>query len=447
MFSRVLVANRGEVALRIIRACAEMGVETVAVYSEADADARYLDIADDAVCIGPPPAAESYLNIPHIISAAEITNVDAIHPGYGFLAENANFAEICEESNIIFIGPSSEVMGQMGDKAEARRLAQENKIPTVPGSEGVVENEEEALELAHEIGYPVMIKAAAGGGGRGMRIAHNDISLKNMFALAQNEANAAFDNAALYLEKYLEHPRHVEVQILADRHGNVVHLGERDCSIQRRYQKLIEETPCPGIDDSTRKKLTKAAVRLADAVNYTNAGTVEFLVDDDGEFYFMEMNTRLQVEHPITEQVTGIDLVREQLRVAMGEELGYRQKEINFDGVSIECRITAENPHDDFRSCPGQITEYVEPGGRGVRIDTHVKGGYRVPPHYDSMVAKLIVHEKNRSAALQCLRRALAEYRIEGIDTSIPFFQDIIQHGGYLDGDFDITFVQEFMEP
>ena len=424
-----------------------MGVETVAVYSEADAEARYLQVADDAVCIGPAQATESYMNIPHIISAAEITNVDAIHPGYGFLAENANFAEICEESNIAFIGPSSDVMAKMGNKARARRLAEENKVPTVPGSEGVVETEEEALELAHDMGYPVMIKAAAGGGGRGMRIAHNDISLKNMFALAQNEANAAFDNPALYVEKYLEHPRHVEVQILADHHGNVLHLGERDCSIQRRYQKLIEETPCPGIDDSTRKKLHKAAVRLADAVGYTNAGTVEFLVNADGEFYFMEMNTRLQVEHPITEQVTGIDLVREQLRVSMGQELEYRQKKINFDGVSIECRITAENPHDDFRSCPGEITTYLEPGGRGVRVDTDAHSGHRVPPYYDSMVAKLIVHEKTRSQALRCLRRALAEYRIEGIDTSIPFFQDIIQHGGYINGEFDIKFVQEFMEP
>lgn len=446
MFSRILVANRGEVALRIIRACAELGIETVAVYSQADANAKYLEIADDAVCIGPAPASESYLNIPHIISAAEITNVDAIHPGYGFLAEDPNFAEICEESNIVFIGPHSDVMRKMGNKAEARRIARENKIPTIPGSEGLVDGEEDALELAHEIGYPVMIKAAAGGGGRGMRIAHNDISLKNMFALARQEAGSSFKDSSLYIEKLVEGARHVEVQILADEHGNVIHLGERDCSIQRRYQKLIEETPSPGIDDGVRGSLTKAAVRLCKAVGYSNVGTVEFLVDGEDNFYFMEMNTRLQVEHPITEQVTGVDLVKEQIKSALGEKLSYQQKRLEWDGVSIECRINAENPADDFKTCPGRISEFVPPGGQGVRVDSHACGGYQVPPFYDSMIAKLIVHQKSRKEALSCLRRALAEFTIEGIKTTIPFYRELIQHGGYISGDFDINFVSEILE-
>ena len=446
MFSRILVANRGEIALRIIRACAELGIETVAVYSEADANAKYLEIADDAVCIGPAPAGESYLNIPHIISAAEITNVDAIHPGYGFLAENPNFAEICEESNIVFIGPHSEVMRKMGNKAEARRLAGESKIPTIPGSEGLVDEEDEALELAHDIGYPVMIKAAAGGGGRGMRIAHNDISMKNMFALARQEAEASFKDPSLYVEKMVEDARHVEVQILADEHGNVLHLGERDCSIQRRYQKLVEETPSPGIDDSTRSSLTKAAVKLCKAVGYTNVGTVEFLVDNEGEFYFMEMNTRLQVEHPVTEQTWGIDLVKEQIKSALGEKLSYQQKKLGSSGVAIECRINAENPDDDFKTCPGRITEFIPPGGLGVRVDTHACSGYEVPPFYDSMIAKLVVYQNNRKDALSCLRRALAEFTIDGIDTTIPFYRELIQHGGYISGDFDINFVSELLE-
>jgi len=446
MFSRVLIANRGEVALRIIRACAELGIETVAVYSQADAGARYLEVADDAICIGPGPASESYLNIPHIISAAEISNVDAIHPGYGFLAEESNFAEICEESNIVFIGPRSEVMRRLGDKVEARKLARENKVPTVPGSEGVVESDEDALRLAHELGYPVMIKAAAGGGGRGMRIAHNDISLKNMFALARQEAANAFKDPSLYIEKVIENARHVEVQILADHHGNVIHLGERDCSIQRRYQKLIEETPCPGIDDSLRSNLTRAAIRIARAAGYTNAGTVEFLVGENGQFYFMEMNTRLQVEHPITEEVTGIDIVKEQIHVALGQELAIQQKKIAFDGVAIECRINAENPADDFRATPGRITQFIAPGGPGVRVDTHAYAGYEVPSFYDSMIAKLIVHHKTRAEALSCLRRALTEFCIEGIQTTIPFHREIIQHGGYANGKFDIDFVEEFLE-
>ncbi len=446
MFTRVLIANRGEIALRILRACKELGIETVAVYSKADAGTRFLELADETVCIGNAPAADSYLNIPHIVSAAEITNVDAIHPGYGFLAEQEHFAEICEESNIVFIGPRSEVIRQMGDKSEARRTAQEAKIPVIPGSEGVIEDEEHALELAHRIGYPVMVKAAAGGGGRGMRIAHNDISLKNMVTLARNEAEAAFKNPAVYLEKAIEHARHIEVQVLADHHENVIHLGERDCSIQRRFQKLIEETPSPGISDDTREKVWRAAVKLARTVGYTNAGTVEFLVDGDDNYYFMEMNTRLQVEHPITEAVTGVDLVKEQLRVAAGERLALQQKRVEFNGCSIECRINAENPADDFRTSPGTIHQFIPPGGPGVRLDTHAYGGYEVKPFYDSMIAKLVVHKPTREETLSCLRRALAEFTVEGIHTTIPFYRDIIQHAAYVSGDFDVKYVEELLE-
>ena len=446
MFSRVLIANRGEIALRVIRACAELGVETVAVYSQADAGAKYLEFADDAVCIGPAAASESYLNIPHIISAAEITDVDAIHPGYGFLAEEDNFAEICEESNIVFIGPRSDVMRKMGNKVEARRIAVQNKVDVIPGSEGIIEDEDQALAIAHEIGYPVMVKAAAGGGGRGMRVAHNDISLRNMLALARSEAEKAFADSSVYIEKFLENARHVEVQLLADEHGNVLHLGERDCSIQRRCQKLIEETPCPGIDDDVRNDLTKAAVRLAKAVGYTSAGTIEFLVEGKGRFYFIEMNTRLQVEHPVSEQVTGIDIVKEQIKIAVGEELQFQQRKVRFDGVSIECRINAENPADGFRATPGRITEFVLPGGPGVRMDTHAHSGYEVVPYYDSMIAKLIVHDVSRQAALARLRRALNEFIVEGVHTTIPFYRDMIQHGSYVSGNFTIHFVDEYMQ-
>ncbi len=446
MFTRVLIANRGEIALRILRACKEMGIETVAVYSKADMGAKYLEMADEAVCIGPAPPGESYLNIPRIISAAEITNVDAIHPGYGFLAEEETFAEICEESNIIFIGPRSDVMRKLGNKTEARRIAKENKIAIIPGSQDVVEDEEQALELAHQVGYPVMVKAAAGGGGRGMRSAHNDISLKNMLALARSEAGAAFKNSTVYIEKVLERARHVEVQILADHHGNIIHLGERDCSIQRRFQKLIEETPSPGITDDLREKLTRAAIRLSRAVGYTNAGTVEFLVDQKSNFYFIEMNTRLQVEHPITEQVTGIDLVKEQLRVAAGEQLSLQQKRVEFRGVAIECRVNAENPVDEFRTSAGTISEFVPPGGPGVRVDTHCYSGYEVKPFYDSMIAKLIVHQPTRREALACMRRALGEFVIEGIHTTVPFYRDMIQHASYVNGSFHLHFVEEFLE-
>ena len=446
MFTRVLIANRGEIALRIIRACTELNIETVAVYSKADAGSKYLDLADETVCIGEAPPADSYLNIPHLISAAEITNVDAIHPGYGFVAEKEHFAEICEKSNIVFIGPRSDVIRRMGDKAEARRTAQANKIPIIPGSDGVLKDDDEALELAHQIGYPVMVKAAAGGGGRGMRRAHNDISLKNMLALARTEADAAFKNPAVYIEKVIEHARHIEVQILADNYGNMVHLGERDCSIQRRFQKLIEESPSPGINDDVREKVTRAALKVARAVGYTNAGTVEFLVDQDGNYYFMEMNTRLQVEHPVTEEVTGLDLVKEQLRIAAGERLSFQQKRLNFRGTAIECRINAENPADGFRTSPGTIQQFLPPGGPGVRLDTHVYSGYTVRPYYDSMIAKLIVHKPTRQEALACLRRALGEFIIEGIHTTIPFYRDLIQHAAYVSGNFNVHYVEELLE-
>jgi acetyl-CoA carboxylase biotin carboxylase subunit len=446
MFSRVLVANRGEVALRIIRACAELGVESVAVYSEADRGAKYLELADDAVCIGPAPAGNSYLNIPRIIAAAEITNVDAIHPGYGFLAEEDEFAEICEETNIVFIGPRSDVMKKMGSKVEARRIAQDNKVPVMPGSEGAIDADDEAVTLARDIGYPVMVKASAGGGGMGMRIAHNEISLRNMISLARSEANAAFKNDAVYIEKVLDRARHIEVQILADKYGNVIHLGERDCSIQRRYQKLIEETPSPGIDDGLRQDICKAAIQLAKAVNYTGAGTVEFLVNRDNDFYFMEMNTRLQVEHPITEVVSGVDIVKDQIRVAAGERLPYQQKKLEFEGWAIECRINAENPAANFQSNPGRITEFIPPGGPGVRVDTQAYSGYNVPPFYDSMVAKLICYGPTRRETLSVMRRALAEFHISGIKTTIPFYRDLIEHRGYAAGEYDTHFVDEFLD-
>jgi len=446
MFTRVLIANRGEIALRILRACKELGIETVAVYSKADANANYLQLADEAVCIGPAPPAESYLNIPHIISAAEITNVDAIHPGYGFLAEEETFAEICEESNIIFIGPRSEAMRKVGNKVEALEIARKNKVPVIPGSGEVIEDEEVALALAHKLGYPVMVKAAAGGGGRGMRVAHNDISLKNMLAIARSEAGMAFKNPAVYIEKVLERARHVEIQILADQHGNTIHLGERDCSIQRRFQKLIEETPSPGVKPDLRDKLTRAAVRIAEAVGYTNAGTVEFLVTENGRHYFIEMNARLQVEHPVTEQVTGVDLVKEQIRIAAGEELSLQQKRVEFRGSAIECRINAENPADGFRTSPGTITQFIPPGGPGVRLDTHCYSGYEVKPFYDSLIGKLIVHQPTRQQALACLRRALSEFSVQGIHTTIPFYRDLIQHGGYVNGNFNVHFVDEFLE-
>jgi len=445
MFSRILVANRGEIALRIIRTCKELGIETVAVYSKADKDALYLQYADAYVCIGPGESEGSYLNIPGIISAAEITDIEAIHPGYGFLAENSHFAEVCESSNIVFIGPASEVMTKMGDKTQARDLAVENKIPVIPGSDSTIENQQQALEVAHEIGYPVLIKASFGGGGRGMRVAHNDISLVNSLAIAKCEAKVAFKDSSVYMEKYIEHSRHIEVQIVADKYGNVIHLGERDCSIQRRYQKLVEQAPAPNIKDQLREDICKAAIKLAKAVNYTNVGTVEFLVDGEGKYYFIEMNTRLQVEHPVTEMVTGIDLVKEQIRIAYGERLNLRQKKIKSEGVSIECRINAEDPDNDFRPYAGKITMYSAPGGKGVRVDSHVCAGYEVPPYYDSLLGKLIVHKKSREEAIACMKRALAEYRIEGVKTTIPLHLNIISDQRFVTGDIDTHFVENLI--
>ncbi len=442
MFQRILVANRGEIALRVIRACRDLGVEVVAVFSEADRDAPYLALADEAICIGPANAAESYLNIPRLISAAEITNVQAIHPGYGFLSENAHFAEVCRSCNIEFIGPPQEAMRRLGNKNEARKLAKETGVPVVPGSEGLIEHDTDALALAHSMGFPVLIKAAAGGGGRGMRVARNDISLQSGLKAARQEAEKAFKDGSVYLEKYIEQPRHVEVQILADRHGRVVHLWERDCSLQRRHQKLVEESPAPNLPAEVRRDICAAAVRLVQAAGYQNAGTCEFLVDAQHRFYFIEVNARVQVEHPVTELVTGIDIVREQIRIAAGEPLHFTQDEVEHRGVAIECRINAEDPAADFRPSPGVVTKWQPPGGPGVRLDTHVVTGYRVPPNYDSLVAKLLVHQPTRPEALACMRRALAEFTVEGIRTTIPRHREIFNHSSFIEGQVDTTFIE-----
>ncbi len=442
MFSRIMVANRGEIALRIIRACREMGIETVAVCSKADKNARYLSQADIRVCIGPAEADGSYLNIPSIISAAEITDIEAIHPGYGFLSEVGHFAEVCESSNIVFIGPNAETLMKLGNKTEARKLAIESKVPVVPGSESVIKSQQEALDVAHKIGYPVIIKASAGGGGRGMRVAHNDISLVNSLAVAQREAEAAFKDPSIYIEKYVENTRHVEVQIFGDNYGNIIHLGERDCTLQRRHQKIIEESPSPGISERLREEICKSAIKIARAVNYKNAGTVEFLVDREGNYYFIEVNTRLQVEHPVTEMVTGIDLVKQQIKVAYGERLNLKQKKIQMQGVSIECRIYAEDPYNGFRPQPGKITAYNVPGGRGVRIDSHVHAGYEVSPYYDSLISKLIVYQKTREDAIACMKRALREYTIEGIKTTIPLNLELISHPQFATGNINTNFVE-----
>ncbi len=442
MFKRILVANRGEIALRIFRACRELGVESVAIFSEADRGAAYLDLADEAYCVGPPKAADSYLKIDRVISAAEIGNVQAIHPGYGFLAENAHFAEICRSCEIEFIGPTHEAMALVGDKNAARKLAKEVNVPTVPGSDGLVEDEAHAVTLAHQLGFPILIKASAGGGGRGMRVALNDLALKAAIQQAQAEAEAAFGNADIYLEKYVEHPRHVEVQVLADNHGNVVHLWERDCTMQRRHQKLIEESPGPKLDPLTRKAMCDAAVRLVRAANYTNAGTVEFIVDPSGNYYFIEMNARIQVEHPVSEMVTGIDLIKAQIMVAAGEKLPFRQEDIVQRGVAIECRINAEDPEKRFRPTPGTITKLRIPGGFGVRFDSHVHEGYTVSPFYDSMIGKLIVHQPTRLEAIACMKRALSELHIEGIKTTIPLQLKILENAAFNDSNVDTTFIE-----
>ncbi len=448
MFEKILVANRGEIAVRIIRACKELNVRTVAVYSEADANSMHVQMADEAICIGKAPSSESYLRIDRIISAAEITDVDAIHPGYGFLSENPHFADVCESCNIRFIGPNSRAMTALEDKAVSRALAKKAGVPTPPGSDGLIENEQEALTCAKRIGYPVMIKAVAGGGGRGMRAAHNDISLVKGYHTARSEAEKIFGNSGVYIEKFIEHPHHIEFQILADTKGNIIHLGERDCSIQRRNQKVVEETPSPLIEHKhkdLRKRMGKAAVRIAEVAHYTNAGTVEFLVDDGGNFYFLEVNKRIQVEHTITEEVTGIDLVKQQILIAMGEPLRLSEKDIHFKGHAIECRINAEDPFDDFRPCPGRIEMYYAPGGLGVRIDSHVYAGYTIPPHYDSMIGKLITHGRDRREAMDKMSRALGEYMITGIKTTIPFEQAILQDPNFRRGVYSTNFLEHLL--
>jgi acetyl-CoA carboxylase biotin carboxylase subunit len=442
MFKKVLIANRGEIALRVIRACRELGVQTVAVYSEADRESLHVRFADDDVCIGPPPGRLSYLRIPNLIAAAEITGADAIHPGYGFLAENAEFADTCRASNITFIGPTGEQIRLMGDKATARKLAQEAGVPTVPGSPGTIEEADEAVRFAEEIGFPVIIKATAGGGGKGMRIAQDLEQFSELFGLAQNEALAAFGNGAVYVEKYLERPRHVEIQVLGDSHGKVVHLGERDCSVQRRHQKLIEESPSPALDHALRRRMGEAAVALAANIGYQGAGTVEFLLDTDGKFYFMEMNTRIQVEHPVTEMVTSFDLVKEQIEIAAGAPISYRGDGTRLRGHAIECRINAEDPYRNFQPSPGLITAYHPPGGPGVRVDTHVYAGYTVPPYYDSLLAKVIVHGNTRPEALSRMGQALDSFILEGVTTTIPFLARVIRHPDFAAGKVDTRFLE-----
>lgn len=448
MFEKILVANRGEIAVRIIRACKELNVKTVAVYSEADANSIHVQLADEAICIGKNPSSESYLRIDRIISAAEIADVDAIHPGYGFLSENAHFADVCESCNIRFIGPSSRAMNALENKATSRALARKAGVPCPPGSEGLVENEQEALTIAKKIGYPVMIKAIAGGGGRGMRVAHNDISLVKGYHTARTEAEKAFGNSGVYIEKFIENPHHIEFQILGDNRGNIIHLGERDCSIQRRNQKVVEETPSPLIENKfkdLRKKMGKAAVRIAEVAQYSNAGTVEFVVDDKGQFYFLEVNKRIQVEHPITEEVTGVDLVKQQIMIAMGEPLRLSQGDVVFHGHAIECRINAEDPFDDFRPSPGRIEMYYAPGGRGVRVDSHAYAGYTIPPHYDSMIGKLITFGRDRRDAMDKMSRALSEYMITGVKTTIPFEQAILQDPNFRRGVYSTNFIEQLL--
>ena len=441
MFHKILIANRGEIALRIIRACKEMGIKTVAVHSTADHEALHVKMADESICIGPAPSSESYLNMQAIISAAEVTDAEAIHPGYGFLSENAEFAEICANCGITFIGPTPENMRRMGDKIRARQTVTEAGVPILPGTKEGVFSVEEAKRIADEIGYPVIIKATAGGGGRGMKVVHSPASLGNAFAAARSEAQAGFGNPDVYIEKFCEKPRHVEIQIMADKHGNVIHLGERDCSIQRRHQKLVEEAPCPVLSPDIRKKMGECAVAAAKAVNYTSVGTMEFLLDQDGKFYFMEMNTRVQVEHPVTEMITGIDIIKEQIRSAYGLPLRYKQSDVKFHGHAIECRINAEDPVK-FTPSPGKIDGYHTPGGLGVRVDSAVYDKYTVLPHYDSMIAKLIVHADTREEAIQRMSRALDEYIIEGIRTSISLHRRIMANKDFIEGKVDTGFME-----
>jgi len=446
MLSRVLIANRGEIALRIIRACRDLGIEAVAVYSEADAGAPYLALADKAICIGPGPSAESYLNIPRLISAAEVANADAIHPGYGFLAENAHFAGVCRDCKIEFIGPSPEAMALLGDKISCKKMARAAKVPTFPGSEEAIDDEDEGVAIARKIGYPVIVKAAAGGGGRGMRIAHNDVALRAGLKSAKQEATAAFGNGSVYIEKFLEHARHVEVQVLGDKHGNAVHLYERDCSTQRRHQKLIEEAPGPGIDPKKREEVCKAAAKLVKSANYSGAATVEFLMDERSNFYLLEVNTRVQVEHPVTEMITGVDIVATTIRVAAGEQLPFRQKDIGVRGHAMECRINAEDWEKGFIPSAGTIEKFQPPGGLGVRLDTHVVPGYRVPPNYDSMIGKLIVHAPDRASCIRRMDRALREFRIEPIKTTISLHRELMRNPTFQKGGFDIHFLERLLK-
>lgn len=444
-FSKILIANRGEIALRILRTCEEMGIATVAVHSTVDKHALHVQLADEAVCIGPPTSSKSYLNIPNIISAALTRNAAAIHPGYGFLAENARFAEICADHQITFIGPSPAAMRAMGDKSTAKETMQRVKVPTVPGSVGLLADDREALAIAREIGYPVMIKATAGGGGRGMRLVREPSELPKLFSAAQGEADAAFGNPGVYLEKFIERPRHIEIQILADNYGNVIHLGERDCSIQRRHQKLLEEAPSPALSQKLRDQMGHAAIAAAKSINYTGAGTVEFLLDKSGKFYFMEMNTRIQVEHTVTEMITGLDLIAEQIRIAQGEKLQIKQNQVILNGHAIECRINAEDPDRNFRPHPGRITGFLPPGGPGVRMDSHVYTDYEIPAYYDSLIGKLIVWGRDRPSAIRRMKRALRECAITGVPTTLSFHQKILDSPEFLSGEVYTNFVEQFM--
>lgn len=442
-FNKILIANRGEIAVRIIRACRELGIGTVAVYSEADRESLHVRLADEAYCIGPTASKDSYLNLTNIMSVATLTDCDAIHPGYGFLAENADFAEICEACNVTFIGPSPQAITKMGDKAVAKQTMKEADVPVIPGSDGLVEDMEEAVRVAREIGYPVIIKATAGGGGKGIRIAENEDALISQITTAQQEAQKAFGNAGVYLEKYLTGMKHVEIQIMADKHGNAVHLFERDCSVQRRRQKLVEEAPCPVLSPALRERMGQAAVRAAQAVNYAGAGTLEFLLGPDGNFYFMEMNTRIQVEHPVTELITNVDLIKEMISVAEGHPLSFTQEDLRINGWAIECRINAEDSERNFMPSPGKIDFYLPPGGLGVRVDSAAYPGYTISPHYDSMIAKLIVWGETRDEAISRMKRALSEFAIDGIRTTIPFHLKLLNHPKFLKGNFDIKFLEE----
>ncbi|APQ97213.1 acetyl-CoA carboxylase biotin carboxylase subunit [Clostridium botulinum] len=445
MFKKILVANRGEIAVRIIRACREMGIETVAIYSEADKDALHVQLADEAVCIGPPSSKDSYLNMYNIISATVLTGSQAIHPGFGFLSENSKFANMCKDCNIVFIGPDSETIDKVGNKSNARDIMIRAGVPVIPGSNGVIHNEEEALNIAEEIGYPVVVKASAGGGGRGIRIVHSKENMIKAFNTAKSEAKGAFGDDSMYVEKFIKNPRHIEFQILGDNYGNIIHLGERDCSLQRRNQKVLEEAPSPRMNEELRKRMGDVAIKAAKAVEYKNAGTIEFLLDEDGSFYFMEMNTRIQVEHPITEMVTGVDILKEQIKIAYGEKLNIKQKDIKIQGHAIECRINAEDYKNGFRPCPGKIENLYIPGGLGVRLDSSVYSGYTIPPYYDSMIGKLIAYGRNREETIQIMKRALGELIIEGVNTNIDFQFIILEDENFIKGEYTTKYIEKML--